>query len=95
MGVVCRSGLSIFTERRDGLVRLFAVDGDVAGPLQIAPVDLDIASEKHAGTALGPAPIEPHMAGRRPVEGIAQTFGHGAFGDTVLQRGAARQCQRR
>ena len=52
-----------------------AVDDDVAGPFEVAPVDHHVAGEVHAGAAVRPTSVERLVPLGRVVVGVGQAFG--------------------
>jgi len=70
------------------------VDDDVVRPLQMPPVDLDVAGDQKARARAGPAPVERFQPGRGMVAGVGEAFAHRRLGDAIGKRGAARKVKR-
>jgi hypothetical protein len=67
---------------------------DVASPLEVAPVDHQVAGDQQACAAVGPPAVEAKVPfGRLPVS-VREVLRHGRLGDPVPQRQAARQGER-
>ena len=67
------------------------VDDDVARPLEVAPIDLDIASQQNSGPAVRPAAVQRDVALRCLVAGVRNALGHSGLAQPVLYAGPARQ----
>jgi hypothetical protein len=72
-----------------------AVDGDVAGPFQIAAVDLYIAGNHQACAAFRPFAVKPLMGLGRAVIAVRQTLGERGLGEPIGQCDATGQRHRR
>ena len=84
MRVISRARLGKCLERGELRRVLRPVDHDIARTLEVAPVDLNIAAQKHAGATLAPASIERDVPLRCPIPGIGDPFGHRGLGQPVL-----------
>jgi hypothetical protein len=67
----------------------FAVDDHVARPFQVIAVDLDIAGDQQAGTAVAPQAVQPVQSRCGYTARRRQPLGHGSLRQAVGQRGAA------
>jgi hypothetical protein len=89
--VACRrSGAGEGAQRLQATV---AIDHHIAGPLEVAAVDLDVAGDQEPGTTLGPQAVEAFVLVGGAVHAVGKTFGHGGLGDPVGQHGPAGQGQ--
>ena len=95
MRVVYRACFGVGAQPRQLLIALLALDNHIAGPLEIAMVDLNIAGQQDAGAARGPARIQRHMFVGGAVLLIRQPFRHGRLANAVFNFSAAWQLQRR
>ncbi len=89
----CRRPRPAFERTACGAVG-FAFKDDIAGPFEMAGINLDIAGEQHATAAVRPTAIEAIEFGGGPAVCRRQPFGHRGFRQPVGQDRAAGQRQR-
>jgi hypothetical protein len=66
------------------LLEPFAIfEHDIAGTLELSPVDHYVAGNQQPGTTLRPAAVETLMANGRPVKFVGEPLGHRRLTDSV------------
>ena len=84
LGIAGGSSVGHRLETRQAVFVLRAVNDNIAGPLQVATVHLDVARQQSTGAAVRPAALQFDVTIGGSVERVGETLGHRALDEAVL-----------